>query len=478
MDSDIKFEFTTDFQWDLLKFSVLDSSGYKVIPYYEDSYFTDFFHSVISFGIKSFYKKNNLVPSKSLLKEELINVVFRSKDFITSLLPDDRDHIMELVDNLYSSPVKNADIILDRAMRFASFVQLKELVEGIDLLNFNTYTKFSTDVQKAINIPQVIHKKGTFLISNVSDRQAERKTNSNIVPTPFRQINALTNAGGYPKGGIIVILDKPKQLKTAMLVNVVRGYLRMKKPVLVIDFENGEDEWAIRLEQSIGKLDKISILSGDGDKKIKSMLRRYGRLGSECYIRRLPASSTTHDIQGLMDELYRDFGFKPQILAIDYIGLMRSISNRDDDFGRISDAYIDVANLALKNDISHVWTPHHVVRAAGKREKSKYRDEDIAKCIDIVRHAQAIYGLNRNDYEKDTNIVRMELVVQRDGIPTGRGLFHVDATTQRVDEFTRVEIKDYYENVDIGMDEELSERDTEIPKNIKGDRNRHGDEVQ
>jgi len=73
-----------------------------------------------------------------------------------------------------------------------------------------------------------------------------------------------------------------------------------------------------------------------------------------------------------------------------------------------------MGNLAVKNKIEHLWTANHVTREGAKsRQATKYQGEDIALCIDIVRHAHAIFGLNRSPEEQENGFFRMEIVEQR-----------------------------------------------------------------
>ena len=72
-------------------------------------------------------------------------------------------------------------------------------------------------------------------------------------------------------------------------------------------------------------------------------------------------------------------------------------------------------------------------------------------------------------YEKENNQLRMELVVQRDGLPSGRVLFNLDANFQRVDEFTQAEIQNYYKHNNPLKGDEFSEDDLTIPNNVMGD---------
>ena len=470
--SDTKFEFGTDFQWDLLRFTVQDKNGHKAINKFTDGYFTLLEHSIIANCLKRYHKKEKRVPGPTILKEE-IRYLLNSREFARVVTRDDETEVLRLINKLYSEPVRDGDEILKKATQFKSYVELKYIVENIDLKNFNEYESLSRKIQKAITDEDTIKDRaGIALIDGIKERQFKRQDNSPIIPTPFRQINNLTNAGGFSIGSIIVLLDRPKKFKTGMLVNVCRSYLRMKKTVLYIDTENGEEELAIRMEQSIAKKTKKEILSGEYDEKVQKTLRKYKRLGAEVVVKRVAAlTDSCNDIQNLIDEEYREFGRQFDVLIVDYAAKLAAVSRRDDDFGRISDVYVDLANLADRNQIEHVWTAHHVTRNAEKRMESKYEGTDIAKCIDIVRHVQAIYGLNRSPEEEKAGYQRLEVVEQRDGKPNGKAVFVVNHDTQRADELSRSDRKEYdsifsfndEEEDDLGMIGDL------VKTHLKGD---------
>jgi len=178
--------------------------------------------------------------------------------------------------------------------------------------------------------------------------------------------------------------------------------------------------------------------------------------------------TTANDIASYMDYLYMEYGLRIDILIVDYISKMGSISGKESMHERIGDAYIDISNLAMKYGLSHVWTAQHVTREAAKhREKSKYESTDVAGSIDITRHVQAIFGLNRNKDEEVAGIQRMEIVDQRDGVPNGRAILKVDYDRQQAKEPTRAQLKTYYEEyksylqtLDEGESEENGKRDS------------------
>lgn len=440
-----KFTYTPDWQFDLINFITFDKNGPKALELIDPGSFTYLTHGVIVEGISRFYKKNRRIPGKTFLKEELLKLL-RTKDYANAFSKEEKEEILELLNDLYK-PIRDGDLILQGVRQWAAYLRVKEEIEEVNLLNFEDYPSFSKRILQAtaVGFDDTHQQGGTLLIHNIEDRQLKRQDSQLVLPTPFKQINASTNAGGYDRGSIIVVLDKPKKGKTEQLVNIARGYLKMKKKIFYVDIENGQDSIATRFEQSLAKVTKRDILSGKYDKYVKKVLRKYRRLGGEVYIKRFPAYSTTaSDLQVEMDLMYQLSGLKFDTIVIDFPALMGSTSGKQDDNERISDVYIDLANLALTNDIEHIWAAHHVKREAEKREGTTYLENDIAKCIDIVRHVQAIWGLNRNEYEEENGIVRMELVVQRDGIPHARALFYADHEIQRCDEMNPQEIKEYH----------------------------------
>lgn len=442
--SKIKFPYTLDFQWDLVKYICQEKNGESILKLVKDEFFEDTDHAVIIKALHKFYKKYQRVPGAVILKEYLVDIL-NSKDFINLLDDKERNTILKLSAKAYTEELKDTDIIKEKAIKFYNYSQLKPIVENVDLTDYYNYDQFSEKISKAIKDPDEEEKiKSSFLIQDITSRQLHRQDTPHILPTPFRQINALTNAGGYSKGSIIVILDKPKKSKTATMINLARGYMRMRKKILYVDMENGKDEILVRLEQSIANKTKSEVLSGEFDKVIQKQLRKYRRLGSELVAERFIANVTTcNHLRVFLHMLKAEYNFVPEILLIDYAAKMAAESGAKDDNQRISDVFIELSNLAVEFDIEHIWTPHHINREGEKREQYRYEGTDIAKCIDIVRHAQAIWGLNRTPDEENQGVMRMEIVEQRDGKPKGRALFQFSQEKQRFEEFTTSQRREY-----------------------------------
>ena len=441
-----KFEFDNDLQLDFIRFIIHDRKGSQALAYLEPNYFTDLYHVICITAVYDFYEEFHVTPSKAF-HLEFTQRAFLKREFANEFSEDEQKEILKLVNNIHiKGPPKNSDALYKSIAEFSSFIELKDTVENIDLTDFKSYYDFSHSVNKAIAKGEVdtrIHEQGTLLIRDLKERQMKRVDAPPMVPTPFKQLNRLTSAGGYAKHSIVTILDQPKSLKTAFLVNWARGVMRMKKKCLYIDLENGYDEITLRLEQSVTKQTKKDILSGKFDKETSKMLRKYNRLGGEIAIRRLPAFSSAVDIQRVIDDIYKEHGLQFDTLIIDYIGKMSSLNRDKDERLRIANSYIDVENLAFRNDLDLVVTAHHVTRNALERAQTRYEMNDIGKAIDIVQNVQVILGVNRSDAEREAGLFRLEIVAQRDGAPEGRCLFQGDVAQQRFDELTHKGIEEY-----------------------------------
>lgn len=312
------------------------------------------------------------------------------------------------------------------------------------------------------------------MVRDTVKRQFERQANPEVIPTPFKQINDLTNGGGWTKGSVVVLLDKAKARKTFTLINMARGYLRMKKNILYIDTENGKEQIMNRMVQSTLNKSKMEMSSGDYDAMEQKHMRKYKRMGVEFVVERAIAlNDTVEFIRQKIHEL-KQMGIPIKVLIVDYAGKLAALSKAKDDFERISDVYVDLQNLAFDEDLDVILTAHHVTREAAKHKETKYEESDISGSIAIVRNAQAIYGLNSTDEEEENNIQRFEVVVQRDGRPSGRALFNIDVERQRMVEFTKEQRKLYDEQYGEKLDKSFSKKKTNpnaksIDKNAKGD---------
>lgn len=437
-----KFQYGIDFQWEILKYTLKDSKGYKALGLFHFNNFELNYQQIIARGIQRFYRRRKKMPSNASILNEELRSLFRTSDYAQSLTKEDRSTIQKKVRRLYRANIKDGDEILEKCKEFASYKELTKVLENIDPTNFAQYQTYSKKIQNAINIGMSLNEdKGSFVVAAHPNRFKERRHQFQVAPTPYKQLNALTNADGFGKGSVLVFLDKPKGGKTAFLISFARELMLSGKKVIYFDYENGEDNLGIRVDQGLVHATKKEILTGRWDLKLKKKYRRIKReKGGEIYIKRMDARSTIVEMQQVLDDLENEYGLKFDNAFVDYVGLMGASNGAKDDEPRISQAFIDVKNWAKNNDFDYVITGHHVIRKAYERRGTKYRPNDTAKCIEINRHVDGVYGIQQNATEQKSGVIRIEIIEQRDGEPFGAGWFHMDLRHQKFIEFTDMEV--------------------------------------
>lgn len=461
-DNEIKFSFDISFQQEILRFLVRSKEAGLVINRIKPSYLVLIEHSIIAEGIFKYYKKNKTIPSQNVLKE-VVKELLESKNYVDLVTKDDIPNINAIIHNLYTEPLKDADYIEQKIYQFSTYIEMKNLNDSFDLTNFEQYEEYAKKIDKILQRSKPKQEdEPIYLIRGVTERQFKRQAEPDIIPSPFRQLNALTNAGGFPSGSVIVLLDKPKAKKTFFLINTARGYLRMKKSVLYIDTENGKNQIMDRMVQSSINKTKKELYTGEYDKLENKHLRKLARFGSEFIVDRVPAMITDCNyIRDLILKL-RSQGIDIRVVIIDYAAKLASIDRDKEDFDRISNIYVDIQNLADEMKLDCIWTANHITREGAKHRETRYEENDISGAISIVRNAQCILGLNATHQEEKDNIQRLEIVVNRDGVPYGRALFKVDVDRQRAIEFTREQRKNYDEVYGKQLDEKLKGKSKKV----------------
>lgn len=416
-------------------------------------------HSIVVEALVKFVKKYQRIPSEVLMVEQ-VKTLLEGRDYVDLVTKDDTPNIHKLISELYNKPLKDVDIVLENIHKFIAYIELKALNESMDFSDYNSYETYQAKLTKILQSSKPQKKDEPLLmVSGTAMRQLMRKVDPDVVPTPFWQLNRLGNGDGYPKNSLFVLIDRPKRRKTFALINIARGYLAMKKNVLYIDTENGKNQLMDRMIQSTLNKTKREMLTGDYDKMEQRHMRKYKRLGVEFIVERVPATiADCNTIMNLVRKLETEKGIKVHVIMIDYAAKLASIARDRDDVERINNVYIDIDNMGDELGLDAVWTAQHVTREGAKHQETKYEDNDIASAISIIRNAKCVMGLNSTQDEEEHNIMRMEVVVQRDGVPSGRVMFNMDPERQRMKEFSKEARAKYDESIGKQVDNLLKKR--------------------
>lgn len=465
-----KFTFSLEFQTEVIRFLLQAKESLLYINKIKPGYFVLIEHSIIIEALIRFTKKYSRIPTEPMLVEQ-IKVLLENKNYADLVTKDDIPNIHKILNDLYSKPLRDTDIILENIHKFIAYIELKSLNESMDFSDYNSYESYQAKLAKILQSSKPIKKEEPLhMVKDTIHRQLMRKVDPDIIPTPFWQLNKLGNGDGYPKNSIFVLIDKPKRRKTFALINVARGYLHMGKNVLYIDTENGKSQIMDRMVQSTLNKTKAEMLSGEYDKIEQRHMRKYRKLGVEFIVERVAAKiDDCNTLKNIILKTEAELGIKINVICVDYAAKLASIERDKEDVERIDNVYINLDNLGDEMDLDAIWTAQHVTREGGKHQETRYEDNDIASAVNIIRNAKCIMGLNSTEEEEEHNIMRMEIVVQRDGKPSGRVMFNMDPDRQRMKEFSREARAKYDETMGMAVDDMIKKKHRVSNKNPNAD---------
>lgn len=453
-----KFSFDIDFQQEILQFTVTDpKSGFKALELFESEYFTLIPHLVIAEALKKYYAKKYLIPSMPVLKEE-IRQLLRRKQWSELVHADDKEKVFKILKKIYARPVRDPDTIYFQCRSFARYSAFKEELENVNLMDFDSFLGAADRITKAVHKgTELNQRKSLLLFRDAKIRGTRRLDEPGGKPTPWWQLNSLTNSGGTTAGNIIVILSEAKFFKTGFLVNTALGYTKMGKAVLYVDLENGEQALSTRADQVIMNQDRKMLTDPGNLQPFLKMIRKYKRFGGEIAIIRLPAGSTCKDIKKEKKRLWDEEGIDVTEMIIDYPDLMGAEDGTTAETEKISKVYIDIKNLAEEENLQSIWCPSHVNRDGSRDGKGKrYEQIHLAKALDKIRHADMLWSMVQDEEEAEAGIIRLELTAQRDGLQNGRIWFWANLAKQKLKEFNKPQAKQ--------ANEDYMERNKKKPK--------------
>ena len=217
--------------------------------------------------------------------------------------------------------------------------------------------KLAADVTKAIDAgqsPDAIYKKledgviaredtsdkrsyltpkdmGLLMMEAVGDRMDQEKRRREVIFTSFRRLNKLT--GGFERGDLIILSAASGVGKSAFSANLARDVSMVDgKPVLYLNSEMSDKQQALRYASMLAQVSHQAIregLPGDNDpenqyNKVTQAANAFAK-GSiyTITIPDLQINNVVAEVKRMQDR----FGI--EIVFVDYVGRMDTISNRD-----------------------------------------------------------------------------------------------------------------------------------------------------
>lgn len=214
--------------------------------------------------------------------------------------------------------------------------------------------------------------------------------------------------GGVGAGELLVLLAGPARGKTSYLWKVATSAAQQGMNVLGITLEISESKCVRRIDQCLTGLTSDELVTARS--AVRSARANIpGNLWIKDWSYR---GVTTDDIGALVKRMGKN-GDHVDMLMVDYLELVRPTTyNRNAERHNYARVVQDMRALAVELQIP-VVTAWQVNRAGS--DAWLVTEKDISECWDVIKIADIILGLNQTPQDKAENLMRINVIKQREG---------------------------------------------------------------
>jgi replicative DNA helicase len=345
--------------------------------------------------ILKYYQKYHTTPTMEVLKVELKKI----DNEVLQL------SIKEQLKEAYKSSEDDLKYIEEEFSNFCKNQQLKKaLLSSVDLLNAGDYDSIRHLVDNALKSGQDKN------IGHEYDKDTEsryREEHRTPIATPWNKFNELLQ-GGLGGGDFGLIFGNPGGGKSWSLIALGGHTVEMGGNVIHYTLELGEDYVGRRYDAYFTGVDvgKITQFKHQVEETVAQLP---GKLIIKEYS---PGKATISTLESHIKKCI-DLGFKPDLIIIDYVDLLRSKRNNRERKDEIDDIYLSTKGLARELNLP-IWSVSQVNRAGAKDDVIE--GDKAAGSYDKIMITDVAISLSRKRQDKVNGTGRFHIMKNRYGM--------------------------------------------------------------
>lgn len=340
----------------------------KVLPFLKQSYFQDFSDKKIFKCFVQYYDKYNVAPTHEALKYEI--------DELEGISEDQYDSIVERVDSLTQKESPETKWLVDITEQFCQDKAIyNAIMDSIGVIDGTDkkLTKHAIPelLKEALAVSFDTHI-GHDYFEDMDERFEFYNLEHEKIPFDIEMLNTITN-GGIPRKTLNIILAGTNVGKTLAMIHLASSYLMQSKNVLYITLEMAEEMISNRIDANLLEMTVKDVENIDRDKFFKGINAIKSKTHGKLIVKEYPTSNAhTGHMRQLLQELKLKKNFIPDVIFVDYIGIMASarvkLANTNSYF-YIKAIAEELRGLAVEQDLP-IWS-------AVQSNRSGYSDTDV-----------------------------------------------------------------------------------------------------
>jgi replicative DNA helicase len=402
-------------------------------------YFQFAYLKLVASKYLEYYKSYREFPSMDLLLNILVGELSHNKDTIL------RDQIKAFLIRVET----NQDLgdllyVKDKSLEFCRKVGLqKALEESVNLLASEKYEKIVDIIKNAINAGNA-NTPGLNLFEDIDARYSETFRKTIATGIPALDAKKILN-GGLGGGELGVVVAPTGAGKTHCVIHFGAAALKQGKNVLHYTYEISERATCIRYDSNLLQIDSLDCYEHKEDIR-KFYAENQESLG-QLRVKYYPTgTATVNTLRAHMDKLAMTENFRPDLIIVDYAGIMRSTERYELLRQELKRVFEDLRTFANECDVP-VWT---AVQSNKDGADKEYVDlTNMAESYGQAHVADFVLGLNRRSANKSTGYGNIFVAKNRNGIDGLQYYVHLDTARSTLRILTEDEVTQMKSQADI-----------------------------
>lgn len=369
----------------------------------------------------------------TIIKEDLIN----SNDKVLA------DQIVTVLKNTRAKKdLGDLGLVKDLTLKFCRQQGFKKaLIDCTQLIDTEEhYDRAVEIVKKAISAGQV-QSPGMSLEDDIEARYSEtfRETIKTNIQTPSGNVSLDERKflnGGTGNGELYTVIANSGVGKSHVLVHIGAEALSQGKNVLHFSMELRERAIGVRYDSHLLKINSLDC--PDYKFEIKKFYQENaGKIG-KLRIKEFPTgTATVNTLRAFIDKLALE-NFRPDLLVVDYAGIMRSSSKYELERLELKKIYEELRGLAQELDLG-IWTACQSNREGADAEIITMKN--MAESYAQSHICDFVMGFGRPEAQKATGFGTLFVAKNRNGIDGVQFKVKIDTAQSRLVMLSEDEIK-------------------------------------
>lgn len=443
------FDFNDQFQTKIAKAILLDFKfAQQIYEVLEIDYFKPRWIRAIIGEHKDFFRKYGTFPSYDVLTQ-IITDKYLKNEKTRAIAP----LIRSFLDNTEDVDFNELKFVKEQALEFCRKAEMqKSLISAVDMLASSNDSARYERIQKVITKATMAGSENTMGMSLESDKDIEARYNVQArmtVPTGIYELDEpkILN-GGLGRGEIGFVVSPSGGGKSHWLTQFGAAALKAGKNVMHFTFELREALVAIRYDSNL-----TDIPSLECPRRIEDIKAFWNNSNSEGKMGKLrikfypTGTATVNTLRSYMEKLQSSEGFVPDLIIIDYAGIMRSTERHESIRHELK--FITEELRALADEFNcPLWT---ALQSNRDGVDADYIDiNNLAESFSQAFIADFILGWNRKLDEKASGVGTARIIKNRAGYDGINIMMAMDTSRSKIKALVQI---------DDGLSQNMSAKD-------------------